>query len=62
MNVNEWHMRNERKCDGINENDVLFSNDTGILGTKKKREKKFRVLPTGVEPATFRLPVRTLYH
>ena len=30
--------------------------DAGILG------KKFRVLPTGVEPTTFRLLVRTLYH
>ena len=39
------------------ENDVLFSNDTGILG-----KKKFRALPTGVEPMTFRLLVRTLYH
>ena len=36
---------------------IFFSQcDTGILG------KKFRVLPTGVEPTTFRLPVRTLYH
>ena len=26
------------------------------------RKKKFRVLPTGVEPTTFRLPVRTLCH
>ena len=40
------------------ENDVLFSNDTDIL----EKKKKFRVLPTGVEPTTFRLLVRTLYH
>ena len=33
----------------MNENDVFFSvNDTGKLG-----KKKFRVLPTGVEPKTF---------
>ena len=38
------------------ENDVLFSNDTGKLG------KKFRVLLSGVEPKTFRLLVRMLYH
>ena len=31
----------------INENDVLFSNDTGKLG------KKIRVLLSGVEPKTF---------
>ena len=31
-------------------------NDTGILG------KKFRVLLSGVEPKTFRLLVRMLYH
>ena len=39
------------------ENDVLFSNDTGKLG-----KNKFRVLLSGIEPKTFRLLVRMLYH
>ena len=38
------------------ENDVLFSN------ANDTRKKKFRVLPTGAEPTTFRLLVRMLCH
>ena len=42
----------------VNKWEWYFSvSDTGILG-----KKKFRVLPTGVEPTIFRLLVRTLYH
>ena len=41
----------------FSENDVLFSNDTGKLG-----KKKFRVLLSGIEPETFRVLVRMLYH
>ena len=40
------------------ENDVLFSNDTGKLG---KRNSECWLL-SGIEPKTFRLLVRMLYH
>ena len=42
----------------MNENDVFFSvSGTGILG-----KKEIRVFLSGVEPKTFRLLVRMLYH
>ena len=43
--------------DDIEVKDVFSVSDTGILGNRN-----FRVLPTGVEPTTFRLVFRMLYH